>query len=630
MSASLRELLSTNASDIVGRIVLRESDRTTLRAEFRTILQKAQYCCRMGFLDALSIFLNVIRQAFEMDPGLAPMLTLDHGLLEQLIDLLIVCLELPLGLPEQPETPSSSVLEVLELCSVVAATNLKETLAPKLLPLLLKIMRCPFYRLARLAASAWINLLRGSKSNRNRCGSYLSILADLLEQSTDIYLQIAVLEILFRLYTHDSTMLRQGGVSSSIQELVAALPNDSTLLVAIESALVDHINKRRRDNHSIETVDVSGLDIGDDITLSSATRIHFNRQCLVFLVLGGHTTVDTTVTIPYADVRSLRVSKDNTLRVALHRITEELYQLVPRLRQLYPPPQGPDDNDNDNHIAGTAVPTLHIFLTTASMGQLKQSSVYAWIKNARASSSPQTRRAAPAVVSSTTTTTAVAEEPYFSPTVGGKRSRSAAGRSSDRHGSRAGESEEVDEEDRFTIRPRPTTTTTSSRSESVTTTGTSASRLSNSVPQLVSQQVALTRESFDNLRSDMVMEIERLVEEYRKQSAEDRERFQEVAKTSKATLALAHEELNSFATSQVAKLNEDLFAAQELGEGLQRELQEIETQVKQCVSRASETEHEKLTHIKATVDSDIDTLEKVMLIVTASSNPLHFLAVSNQ
>lgn len=189
----------------------------------------------------------------------------------------------------------------------------------------------------------------------------------------------------------------------------------------------------------------------------------------------------------------------------------------------------------------------------------------------------------------------------------------------------------MDEEDRFTIRPRPTTTTTStSRSESAATTGTSASRLSNSVPQLVSQQVALTRESFDNLRSDMVMEIERLVEEYRKQSAEDRERFQEVAKTSKATLALAHEELNSFATSQVAKLNEDLFAAQELGEGLQRELQEIETQVKQCVSRASETEHEKLTHIKATVDSDIDTLEKVMLIVTASSNPLHFLAASNQ
>ncbi|RNC33572.1 hypothetical protein TcCL_Unassigned03717, partial [Trypanosoma cruzi] len=99
----------------------------------------------------------------------------------------------------------------------------------------------------RAAATALINLVKGSKQNKQRITSW-DFLADCCALSVDVFFQLQCIELLFRLSRHNKSLLPHicSRLRPQVLEDIRQLPNDSTLLTKMVE-LLHNINAGRED-----------------------------------------------------------------------------------------------------------------------------------------------------------------------------------------------------------------------------------------------------------------------------------------------------------------------------------------------------------------------------------------------
>ncbi|CUI15112.1 Hypothetical protein, putative, partial [Bodo saltans] len=276
--------------------------------------------------------------------------------------------------------------------------------------------------LYRAAAGTLINLIQHSKPNKDITIASLSDLVRVIEHGEDYSVQVMCLEVLFRLHFHNAAMCREiiasSGDNSSASYLNDALrhlqtPVQDELLRTLEHVTQQLVAKRQQqqeqqqnNNSSSSTslppttlhLDAVGVDVvtlatsgsngggaastsaAEEIyTLAGPTMLHFNISFMVFRTMDNI----SHVTIPYTDVRSVRISRANKILISLHRVPDVVTdQLV---QAGVPPLQTHHQHHvvDDSHHGRWGPLGIQVCVTAARVAQLRQSSVLDWIAAAK-------------------------------------------------------------------------------------------------------------------------------------------------------------------------------------------------------------------------------------------------------
>lgn len=280
------------------------------------------------------------------------------------------------------------------------------------------------YELHRAAPGTIINLIQHCNANKDRVLPKLCDLLHVIEVSEDFCVQVMCVEILFRVYFHQpsfcSSVISGAAASSSsspppvdgenrfayLCEALRALqaPSAQTqqdVLVAALEHVIQLIVARRQERNDrgisavtptlhLDAVGVDAVRIANTTTtqpaaassnedlcqLSGPTVLHFNVAFVVFRLLDGV----THVTIPYADVRSVRISRNNKVLISLKRTPDVVAEAL--------------SSSSSSSADGTVGIRIHV--TAARVAQLQQSSVLDWITQSKpaAAAPPQPLAAA--------------------------------------------------------------------------------------------------------------------------------------------------------------------------------------------------------------------------------------------
>ncbi|RNF27655.1 uncharacterized protein Tco025E_00039 [Trypanosoma conorhini] len=206
----------------------------------------------------------------------------------------------------------------------------------------------------RAAATALINLVKGSKQNKQRIGSW-NFLADCCALSVDVFFQLQCIELLFRLSRHNKSLLTQicSRLRPRVLENIRQLPNDSTLLAKMVELLHD-INEARED---ILSFPVNRVDVAHT-TIMENTLSYFTMNYFVVLVTSSNAD---NVTIPYRSIRSVTLGKDGRVVFRLEEFPTKLGALLSRAA-------GED--------------TIVLFMTVEQLSLFKESRIRSWIVSA--------------------------------------------------------------------------------------------------------------------------------------------------------------------------------------------------------------------------------------------------------
>jgi hypothetical protein len=269
--------------------------------------------------------------------------------------------------------------------------------------------------LYRAAAGALINLIQHSKPNKDAALASLSGLLRVIECGEDYSVQVMCLELLFRLHFHNPAACREviasaagadesdgraGSLSyindalrhlqSPVQsEILRTLEHVTQLLVTrrqeqqqlrtasipsttlhLDAVGVEVVTLGVASDHHTSTVGPSASGATEICTLAGPTMLHFNISFMVFRTMDNI----SHVTVPYTDVRSVRISRANKILISLHKVPDVIVE----------------------HLDAASVPPLHAHLpvddaarwgplgiqvcvTAARIAQLRQSSVLDWI-----------------------------------------------------------------------------------------------------------------------------------------------------------------------------------------------------------------------------------------------------------
>lgn len=205
----------------------------------------------------------------------------------------------------------------------------------------------------RAAATALINLVKGSKQNKQRIVSW-AFLADCCALSVDVFFQLQCVELFFRLSRHNKSLFAQldGRLPSRVLDNIRHLPNDSTLLPKMIELLCD-INQEREEVLSFPLVRT----VVASTTITEKTVSYFTMDYFVVLVMSCNAD---NVTIPYKCIRSVTLGKDGRVNFRLDEFPAKLGALL-------------------SHAPGEDTVTL--FMSPEQLAILRDSRIHSWIVN---------------------------------------------------------------------------------------------------------------------------------------------------------------------------------------------------------------------------------------------------------
>jgi hypothetical protein len=210
------------------------------------------------------------------------------------------------------------------------------------------------FHVQRGTATALINLVKGSKQNKQRLASW-KFVADCCAASVDVFFQLQCVEMLFRVSRQSREILSHlgGSLPPAIVEELRALPNDGTLLSRM-TQLIEHLNEGRAQVLRYPLKEV----VAADTTLTSSTNAYFTPNYAVVMVTTANAD---NVTIPYRIIRSITLGRDGRVIIKLEEFPVKLEVLL-------------------SHTTGMDTVTFH--MTQEELTRFKQSSVRQWIVEA--------------------------------------------------------------------------------------------------------------------------------------------------------------------------------------------------------------------------------------------------------
>ncbi|CAM39179.1 conserved hypothetical protein [Leishmania braziliensis MHOM/BR/75/M2904] len=210
------------------------------------------------------------------------------------------------------------------------------------------------FHVQRGTATALINLVKGSKQNKQRLASW-KFVADCCAASVDVFFQLQCVELLFRVSRQNKDVFSHLGGSlplATIEEL-RALPNDGTLLSRM-TLLIEHLNEGRAQVLRYPLKEV----VAAETTLTSSTNAYFTPNYVIVMVTAANAD---NITIPYRIIRSITLGRDGRVIVRLEEFPVKLELLLSR-------------------TAG--MDTVTFYMAQEDLATFKQSPVRQWIVEA--------------------------------------------------------------------------------------------------------------------------------------------------------------------------------------------------------------------------------------------------------
>ncbi|CAG9575246.1 conserved hypothetical protein [Leishmania major strain Friedlin] len=210
------------------------------------------------------------------------------------------------------------------------------------------------FHVQRGTTTALINLVKGSKQNKQRLASW-KFVADCCAASVDVFFQLQCVELLFRVSRQNKDVFSHLGGSlppATIEEL-RALPNDGTLLSRM-TLLIEHLNEGRAQVLRYPLKEV----VAAETTLTSSTNAYFTPNYVIVMVTAANAD---NITIPYRIIRSITLGRDGRVIVRLEEFPVKLELLL-------------------SHTAG--MDTVIFYMAQEELATFKQSPVRQWIVEA--------------------------------------------------------------------------------------------------------------------------------------------------------------------------------------------------------------------------------------------------------
>lgn len=177
----------------------------------------------------------------------------------------------------------------------------------------------------RSIAAALINMVKGSAVNKKRLSDW-SFLLPCLTMSTDAFFQLQCVELLYRVsrkhrnyltdLIYQEEKVSQNEKMAAVLQSLDRLINDSTLLDQMID-LVEKVNQNRSDVLCFSAKKVTAA----ETPVAETSKVYFTPN--YFVVLITSTSVDN-LTIPYADIRSVTISKDSRVLFRLENFPSNL------------------------------------------------------------------------------------------------------------------------------------------------------------------------------------------------------------------------------------------------------------------------------------------------------------------
>lgn len=210
------------------------------------------------------------------------------------------------------------------------------------------------FHVQRGTATALINLVKGSKQNKQRLASW-KFVADCCAAAVDVFFQLQCVELLFRVSRQSRAVLDHlgGALPSAIVEELQALPNDGTLLSRM-TQLIEHLNEGRAQVLRYPLKEV----VAADTTLTTSTDAYFTPNYLIVMVTTANAD---NITVPYRIIRSITLGKDGRVMIKLEEFPVKLEVLL-------------------SHTAGMDTVTFH--MAPEELTRFKKSAVRQWIVEA--------------------------------------------------------------------------------------------------------------------------------------------------------------------------------------------------------------------------------------------------------
>ncbi|EKF32379.1 hypothetical protein MOQ_003769 [Trypanosoma cruzi marinkellei] len=592
--------------------VVTDGDASVVFREMETIMRKCLYAVRHALVAPFSVFLQLLLQPAILecpDVSKALLAPIEEG---RCIDLLAGICDTLLR-PEQHNFRGKINIEgffelMQQLCTF---STLKDPLGVVLMPCFLTFLHVAVekeddYRQGRGCASVLITLIRGSKANKNRMSVECGLIGEALTKSNDIFFQMQCVEMLFRLYTHNRTVLSTSTLPEFFKKGVPELPNDENLLTSIQT-LLDAYNMEYASFKRLQFTALL-IEAGNE-EVCGHTSMYFFPLILVIMIPGCS---GDNITIPYEHIRSVKLSKERKLGLRLHVIPVRLSHLM-------------------SHDGGKD--TLMISLTQSTFSAIRSSGVHEWIAdrkrrvpislirqqiealslvnaaaaaaesfNSRHSTIHDTGSIPDENVHSISVPNAchVSEKGFPNRIVKMQRKETHSEPSSPNGKQPAPEKEEVEvaKED-YALRQ---------------------------IHEAASYKVARMRQ---DCQGDLQCAVDFMQEELEKMlrlNARERDEFEASVREDLTAVRQAEAQLKARAADCVQSLNQELTEIQALSELLKGEVGKLREKLLAALQRSESVEEESIVRLKSMVDEDMRSMEDTLLQLISSTNPLSFLA----
>lgn len=256
---------------------------------------------------------------------------------------------------------STAVVELIQLVgSICEGDALKDRCGSLFMPGLASIFArvhanpeeaARHYHVQRGTATALINLVKGSKQNKQRLSSW-RLVAEAWGSSVDVFFQLQCVELLFRVSRVQKDALAEldGALPKETVERIRTLPNDNTLLARMVSVIEDmNEGNPRMLRYHLRQVAAA------ETKLTDATDVYFTPHYFTVMVTASNAD---NITIPYRSIRSVTLGRDG-------RVVFKLEDFPVKLENLL------------SHAAGMDTVTLH--MTVERLAHFKRSPVRGWI-----------------------------------------------------------------------------------------------------------------------------------------------------------------------------------------------------------------------------------------------------------
>lgn len=256
----------------------------------------------------------------------------------------------------------------------------KERIGAAFMPVFLRVLADPTrpYRVHRGVATDIVNLVKGSKANKDRLGD-LGCVAGALAATSDYFLQLQCTEVLFRATRTKKTALDALAplLSADFVQGMQALPTDRTLLERM-MRLVDAWNAARTPALVLR-FPLQRVEVGNAV-LCGPTAAYFAPEFFVVMIPG---TAADNVTIPHSALRSVRLTKDSKVVFRLASIPPLLADRVALATADLAEGRGSGGAAGGSSVSGSGAIAEDVALlcTPMVLAEFRRSSIHTWITN---------------------------------------------------------------------------------------------------------------------------------------------------------------------------------------------------------------------------------------------------------